>query len=124
MPGALALIPLLLEGLSAAEGIKSLTDQPSAPKPATPSPQQVTADATKTRSTQEAALSQTLPGLQAQTGGSLSPETLLQLAQVITGQGGEKGIGAAVQDLLQKVNTQGGPQVSTGSGLTLGGFNA
>ena len=26
MPGALALIPLLLEGLSAAEGIKSLTD--------------------------------------------------------------------------------------------------
>ena len=123
MPQALAIIPVLLGAFGAAESIKSLVDKPGAPKTPAPNPQQVQADALKTRNTQEAAITQALPGLQAQTGGSLSPETLLQLAKVVSGQAGNAGIDAATQDLLQKMTSggQNGPQVTTGSGLTSGG---
>ena len=116
-------LPIILEiaGIAAAgtqigTSIYSATNQPGTPKPATP-PAPTPADAAKTRSTQEAALSQQLPGLQAQTGGSLSPEALLQLSTLLSGQAGTPGIGGSVQDLLDKM--KGGAPSSPG--LTPGG---
>lgn len=120
MPEVLSFLPLLFGGGGG-----------SAPKPATPTPKEQQVSALKTRQTQETALSSQLPGLQAATGGSLSPETLLRLAEVLSGQAGTPGIGASLQDLLMKMTQQnsvtagsGGGGGGSSSGLTLGGTYA
>lgn len=118
MPQALALIPLLI---GAGTSIYSMVNQPSVPKPATPTPAQQSATALKTRQTQENAISQELPGLQAQVGGALSPEALLKLAISRSGQAGDTGIGASMQDLITKMLAGSNSTVSAG-GLT-GGIN-
>jgi hypothetical protein len=119
--GLVALLPLIFGGAAAATtigtSIYNAENQPGTPKPAVPTQAQTDATAANTRNTQEAALSQQLPGLQAQTGGSLSPEALLQLSQLLSGQAGTPGIGGSVQDLLQKMSGGG----STTPGLTPGG---
>jgi hypothetical protein len=122
--GLIALLPLILGSAAAATtvgtSIYNATNQPGTPKPAPPAAPNP-ADASKTRATQEAALSQQLPGLQAQTGGSLSPEALLQLSTLLSGQAGSPGIGGSVQDLLQKMNGGGGGGSGNSPGLTPGG---
>jgi hypothetical protein len=118
------LIPIITAiagaGSLAATGYE-LANQPGTPKaPATPAPSP--ADAAKTaasnRATQEAALSQQLPNLQALTGGSLSPEALMRLSEILSGQGNTPGIGASSQDLIAKLFGGGGEtpfQVSAGN---------
>jgi len=114
MPAAIPIITAIIGAAGVGSSIYSLTNQPSAPKPTTPT---VTpADATKTRSAQEAALSQQFPGIQAATGGSLSPEAWIRLSELLTGKAGEPGIGSAGEDLLQKVFN-----VSAGGGTGGGG---
>jgi hypothetical protein len=118
MPQALALLPLLIAGAGVGTSIYSMENAPGTPKPVPPTQAQTDATAANTRKTQEAALSQQLPGLQAQTGGSLSPEALLQLSTMLSGQAGTPGIGSSVQDLISKMNTGGTPN---SPGLTPGG---
>jgi hypothetical protein len=119
--GLVALLPLIFSGAAAATtigtSIYSAENQPGMPKPVVPTQAQTDATAASARKTQEAALSQQLPGLQAQTGGSLSPEALLQLSQLLSGQAGTPGIGGSVQDLLSKMGSGG----SSSPGLTPGG---
>lgn len=121
MPEIIPLLIPILTGAAAATGIGtsiySLTNQPGTPKPVVPTKAETDASALKTRNSQEAAISQQLPGLQAQTGGSLSPEALLQLSTLLSGQGNTPGIGGSVQDLLDKM--KGGAPSSPG--LTPGG---
>jgi hypothetical protein len=123
MPEALALIIPALIG--AGTSIYSAVNQPGAPKPATPTPAQQKTTALNTRQTQENAISQQLPGLQAQVGGALSPEALLKLAISKAGIAGESGIGASMQDMIMKMLsgnnstvTAGG--INTGTGSTTG----
>jgi hypothetical protein len=92
----------------AATSIYQATNQPGQPKPAVPTPAQNAATAGSNRATQEAALSQQLPNLQSQVGGSLSPEALMQLSQLLTGSAGTPGIGASSQDLIQKMTVSAG----------------
>ena len=117
MPAALALLPLLIGAAGVGTSIYSMSNQPGTPKPTPQTPAQAQTAATNTRNTQEAALSQQLPGLQAQTGGSLSPEALLQLSERLSGQANAPGIGGSVQDMIAKMNGGG----STSPGLTPGG---
>jgi hypothetical protein len=114
----IGLIGLLTSGVTT--GL-SLSNQPGTPKTPTPTPQQVQADALKTRGTQEAALSQQLPGIQDRTGGTLSPEAWLQMAEILSGQAGQSGVGGANQDLLQKLLGKGS---STTSGYNVTAGNA
>ena len=122
MPGALALIPLLI---GAGTSIYEAVNKPSAPAaPPKPTQAQQDASALKTRQTQEQAISQQLPGLQAQVGGALSPEALLKLAVSKSGQAGDVGIGASLQDMLMKMlssqSTVSAGGVGGGSGSTTG----
>ena len=118
MPPLLSLIPILLQvGTSA----YAMANQPSMPKTPAPTPEQQAATALKTRQTQENAIAQQLPGLQSAVGGSLSPEALLKMAISRSGQAGDTGIGASMQDLITKM-LAGNSTVSSG-GLT-GGINA
>lgn len=117
MPEILAVIPLIIGAAGVGTSIYSMSNQPGTPKPPVQTPEQAQAAATNTRKTQEAALSQQLPGLQAQTGGSLSPEALLQLSELLSGQANAPGIGGSVQDMISKMNGGG----STSPGLTPGG---
>jgi hypothetical protein len=129
VPESIPIIVELLVGAGAATSIGtsiySATNQPGAPKPVTPTPAQATADATKTRTTQEAALSQQAPGIQAATGGSLSPEAKIQMEELLAGLAGAPGIGGSIQDLLTKLKggggtvTAGNATSSSGPGLTL-----
>ena len=120
MPPVAAILPIILGAVSAGEGLHSLLSHPHAPKPAAPNPQQVSADALKTRNTQEAALSQTFPGIQAATGGSLSPDAWIEMAKLLSNQAGNPGVGAAGQDLLMKLLGQGG----AGGGFNVTAGNA
>lgn len=117
MPEAIPIIVGIISAAGVGTSIYSLANQPGTPKAATPTPAQQQQTATANRTSQESAISQQLPGLQAQVGGSLSPDALLQLAQLASGQSGQPGVGASVQDLLSKM--AGGS--TTGSGLTPGG---
>jgi hypothetical protein len=117
MPAAVALLPLIIGAVTAGTSIYEIANKPGAPKAPTQTPAQAQDAATNTRKTQEAALSQQLPGLQAQTGGSLSPEALLQLSELLSGQANAPGIGGSVQDMIAKMNGGG----STSPGLTPGG---
>jgi len=123
----IGLIGALASGVGVGTSLYSAANQPGAPKPVTPSPAQVTADATKTRTAQEASLSQQFPGIQAATGGSLAPEAWVRLAELISGQAGTPGIGSAGQDLLSKLQVSSGATnstVNTGPGLTASGYGA
>ena len=119
-----AIIPIITALVGAAgvgTSIYSLVNQPGAPKTTTPTltPEQATAQATQTRQNQQAALSQALPGEQARVGGALSPESLLRLAEQISGQGGAPGIESSIQDLISKMVAQ-----SSGVNVTAGGGGA
>ena len=124
--------------IAAAVGIGTtgyeLANQPSAPKPATPTPAQTAEAAGTTKQNQIASLESAFPNIQTLTGGSLSPETRLELAKLLTGQAGAPGIGASVEDILSKLTgsenpfpflvqagnaPSGGPATLTG--LTTGG---
>jgi hypothetical protein len=114
MPEALvALIPALIGAAGVGTSIYSATNTPGAPKPPVPDPAQIAADAAKKKQGQVTALSGQFPSIQSATGGSLSPEAWIQMAELLAGKAGEPGIGAAGQDLLQKL--------SAGPGLTPAG---
>jgi hypothetical protein len=108
MPEIVPIITAIIGAAGVGTSIYSLSNQLGAPKPVTPTPAQAAATAGQNRSTQEAALSQQLPNLQAQVGGSLSPEALLALSQILSGQGGTPGIGSSTQDLIQKMTVSAG----------------
>jgi hypothetical protein len=118
VPEVLAVLPILIGAVGAGTSIYSLANQPGAPKPST-APTVTPAQAATTKKNEEASLSQQFPGIQAATGGSLSPEAWARLAEILSGQAGTPGISSASQDLLSKIsagNTQ--SSVSTGPGLT------
>lgn len=118
MPEAL---PLILQLVGIAAGATSIgtsiygaVNQPGAPKATTP-PGPTPEEANKTKQGQIASLSSAFPGIQAATGGSLSPEAWIQLAELLKGQAGTPGIGAAEQDIM-KLLGGGGSTVSVGGG--------
>lgn len=115
------IISLIIGAAGVGTSIYEGVNKPGAPKPAAPNPAQVTADANKTKQNQEAALSQQFPGIQAATGGSLSPEAWIRLSELLTGKAGEAGIDSSAQDLLKKFSVgagSGGSGGSVGAGLT------
>lgn len=126
MPEVIPIIATVIGAAGVGTSIYSLTNQPSSspPKPTTPTPAQAQDTALKNRTMQEAALTQQAPGIQAATGGSLSPEAKIQMEELLAGLSGAPGIGGTIQDLLQKL--KGGGTVSAGNastnspGLTLG----
>ena len=118
--GLVALIPLIagITGI-AGTGIglgETLANKPGTPSPV-PSPAVTDANAAQTAMNQKALIGQQLPGLQEQTGGSLSPDTLVQLAQLISGQAGTPGISGINADLIKQLSG-GGSTVSAGSTTT------
>jgi len=126
MPQAIPLIAEIIAGVAGATTIGTtiygLENQPSVPKPVTPTPAQTAATAAKTQQTQEAALQQQFPGIQAATGGSLSPEAWIRLSELLSSQAGDPGIGSAAQDLLKKIfGSSGGGNFSVVSGVGTGG---
>ena len=116
-----AIVSAIATSISVGE---SLFNQPSAPKAATPTPAQTNAAAATQKQNQLTALTQQTPNIQANTGGSLSPEAWAQLADVLSGQAGNTGIGAANTDLVTKLLTGntggGGVSAGAGSGTTPG----
>jgi hypothetical protein len=116
----IGLIGALAGATSVGKSIYDSTNAPGTPKPVVPTPAQNATTATNTRKTQEAALSSEFPSLQAQTGGSLSPEAWLQLSQLLSGQAETPGIGGSVEDLLAKLKG-GGSTVSAGNANAGGG---
>jgi hypothetical protein len=120
MPEFLAVIPLLVGAAGVGTSVYSATQGGGGAKPtATPAP--TPAEALKTKQNQEASLSSAFPGIQAATGGSLSPEAWIRLSELLSGKAGEAGIGAAEQDLIKKFSVGvggGGTGGSTGGGLT------
>ncbi len=130
MPQLLAFIPLILGGISAGESIAHAGGGGGKP-PVAPGP--TPEDANKTKQGQIASLSSAFPGIQAATGGSLSPEAWIQLAELLKGESGTPGIGAAEQDIMKLLSGGGsnvavgasGGSTSTGTaGLTPGGAYA
>lgn len=132
MPAAIPIIAAVVGAISAGEGIYSITHQPSSsPTPSTPAPPSATQIAS-TRQNQEEAITQQFPQLQAQTGGSLSPNTWVQMAELLSNQANSPGIGAAGQDILMKLfqsnpqfmvtagNSPTGTGPTTSTGLTAG----
>lgn len=121
MPPVLALLPIIaaitgIAGTGVGLGLE-LSNQPGSPKAATPSPADTAAAADKTKQSQIAALSQQTPNIQANTGGSLSPDAWAQLAAVLSGQAGTPGIGSSQQDLITKIisGNSGGGTVTAGN---------
>jgi hypothetical protein len=93
-----------------------LANKPSTSAPAVP---QATIDqnAAQTKQNQEASVSQQFPNLQASTGGSLSPDALVALSTILSGQGNAQGIGATTDTLLQKLTGKANPfLVQAGAG--------
>lgn len=86
-----------------------------APTTAAPTPAQATATADATKKNQETSLSNQFPNIQAATGGSLSPDAWIKLAEVLSGQAGAPGIGGSSQDLLMKIFGKGGSAVNVGT---------
>jgi hypothetical protein len=113
------LLPTLAAGASlAGTGVglgMELSNKPGSPSTPTPSPAVTDATANQAAMNQKALVSQQLPGLQAQTGGSLAPDTLVQLAQLISGQAGTPGASGINADLIKQL---GGGSVSAGSTTT------
>lgn len=120
MPPLIALLPAVLALAGTGIGLgESLSNQPSSPKPVTPSPADTAASADKTKQNQLAALGQQTPNIQAATGGSLSPDAWAQLAAILSGEAGATGIGASQQDLVTKLLTG-----NSGGGTVTAGNNA
>lgn len=120
MPAAIPIIAAIIGAAGVGTSVYSLTNQPGAPKPATPAVP-TPEEANKTKQSQMASLSQQFPGIQAATGGSLSPEAWIRLSELLAGKAGESGIGAAGDDLLKLLKGgSGGSTVSVGGGSTSG----
>lgn len=119
MPAAIPIIAAIISAAGVGTSIYSLTNQPGAPKPAAPTVP-TSEEANKTKQSQMASLSQQFPGIQAATGGSLSPEAWIRLSELLAGKAGEPGIGAAGDDLLNLLKGGGGSTVSVGGGGTSG----
>jgi hypothetical protein len=115
VPAAIPIITAIIGAAGVGTSIYSLTNQPGAPKPTAP-PAPTLEEANKTKQNQMASLSQAFPGIQAATGGSLSPEAWIRLSELISGKSGEPGIGAAGEDLLKLLKGGGGSTVSVGGG--------
>lgn len=108
---------------------KAVEGGPSTPKPPTPSPAETAATAEKNKANQVAALQSAFPNIQSLTGGSLSPEAWLRMAELLTGAGGTPGIGAAEGDILKRLSgeenpfpflVQAGNAPTAGAGTTSG----
>jgi hypothetical protein len=115
------ILPLILQIVGIGAGATSIgtslysaMNQPGEAKPTVP-PGPSAEDANKTKQGQIAALSQQFPGIQAATGGSLSPEAWIRMAELLSSKAGTPGIGAAEQDIL-KLLSDGGSNVSVGGG--------
>lgn len=126
MPPVLAVLPIIasiasIAGTGVGLGLE-LSNQPSSPKPVTPTAAQTADTANQTKQNQLASLSQQTPNIQAATGGSLSPDAWAQLSDILSGQAGSPGIGAANTDLITKLlsGNTGGSGVSAGSGAGSG----
>lgn len=122
-PGTIALIGLISSLAFGGAGLgETLANKPGTPKAAPPPTQaQDNAAAAQQKQAQEASVSSAFPTLQQQTGGSLSPEATVQLANLLTGNAGSSGIGATNQDLITKLLTgSGGSSGSSGTGVTAG----
>ena len=131
MPEIAAIIPVIISGLAAAgpaigaaTGLATLgldlANQPGAPKPQA-LPAETPAQAVQARQNQEASVSNQFPNLQAQTGGTLSPDAYITLTTLLSGQGGTPGIGSAQQDLLQKLTGNQGAPFTVSAGIGGGG---
>ena len=119
MPVAPAIIAAII---SAAAGIGTtafeLADRPGQPKlPGIPKPtaQQIGTD--------KNLITQQLPTIQSQVGGSVSPEYFLQMAKQFSGAQGQPGAGTAAQDAISQFfgagnPGQGAPGITGGTGLT------
>jgi len=79
------------------------------PKPPTPSPAETAATAEKGKASQIASLQAAFPSIQSLTGGSLSPEAWVRMAELLTGAGGTPGIGAAEGDILKRLSGESNP---------------
>lgn len=122
MPAAIPIIAAVIGAAGLGESIYSQVNAPGAPKAPTPSQASVDATALTNKKNTQTALSQEFPNIQAQTGGSLSPDAWLRLSELLSGQAGTPGVGTAGQDLIAKLfGSQGGPpeaSISAGSGGT------
>jgi hypothetical protein len=97
---------------------ENLANKPGTPAVPTAAPAVTDANAQQTAMNQRALVGQQLPTLEQQTGGSLSPDTLIQLAQLISGQAGTPGISGATQPLLNQIQAGSTNTTPQTSGLT------
>lgn len=111
MPAALPLIAAIVGIAGTGVGLgETFANQPSGPpKPPTPTPAETEATAGKNKQNQIASLEQAFPQIQTLTGGSLSPEAVTRLAELLTGQGGTPGIGASEEDILKLLTGNSNP---------------
>jgi hypothetical protein len=122
MPEILAaVLPIILGGTGiaglAATGVGLAESMKGSSTPAAPTLAQTTPGAVQNKQNQEAAVSQQFPNLQAATGGSLSPDALVQLSQLLSGQAGTPGVSGTNVDLINKIasgNTSTTPPGSSG----------
>lgn len=112
MPEVVALLPLIIGGVTAGESIFGALNRPSAPRVTAPAP---TPQTTAQNEAQRAAVSSTLPTLQALTGGSLSPEYASQYGATQTGLGNNP---QAVGNVQQAINQFFGLTATGTTGLT------
>ncbi len=122
-PGTIALISLIVGLVTTGTEIGlQESNKPSTPKVVPPTAAQTAATANQTKQQQEAAVDQQIPGLQAQTGGSLSPEAYTNHATLLSGQANTPGIGASQQDIITKLLTgSSGSSGSSAAPVTAGG---
>lgn len=106
LPGIIAIISAVTGGVGLA---KELGGGGGAPKPTTPTPAEAEATAGKAKQNQIASLEQAFPQIQTLTGGSLSPEAVTRLAELLTGQGNTPGIGASEEDILKALTGSSNP---------------
>lgn len=109
MPGVVELIGGLIASKASGGG------STPAPTTAAPTPAQTTATAEATKKNQEISLSNQFPNIQAATGGSLSPDAFIKLAELLSGTAGTPGIDASSQDLMMKIFGKGGSAVNVGT---------
>ena len=112
MPQVVALLPLVLGAVTAGESIYGMVNRPSAPRITAPTP---TPQTTAQNEAQRAAVSSSLPTLQALTGGSLSPEYASQYGATQTGLGNNP---AAAGNIQAAINAFFGLTAPGTTGLT------
>lgn len=118
MPQAIPLIiSAIAAGATATEAglsIHNAISQPGAPK--TPNPM---AGPNAAQSNQiKASVGSTLPNLQSQLGGSVSPEYYLQISQLLNGLGNQPGASGSAQDALNSFLGKSSSTGFTPSGLS------